>query len=364
MVPLLAGLLVLAPPVVDDSNGVPAQLLAKLTRGVNVTRWFCYLPDPVPAGHFDNYFTAEDYAKLRDLGVKYVRLCIAPPAIYRDGKPDADVLNRVDRAVSALARNHAVIWDLHDNGQLKLDAPGQDNSKFVEFWKSIATHYNGRGYNALVFELVNEPVFQKNPAAWYALQDQTVKAIRAIDPKRTILVSGTGWSGIDALASMKPLAEKNLIYTFHCYDPFMFTHQGATWTGPQQKETHGLPYPSSPAAVAKIVEENPSQHRGAIKWYGDQKYDRAYLLSRIKKATDWGHVHHVPTLLGEFGAYPPVSPPDSRRRWFTDMRSIIDELKVPNAIWGYDDGLGLGRSIGANGKVKLDPDTLKSFYGK
>ena len=84
----------------------------------------------------------------------------------------------------------------------------------------------------------------------------------------------------------------------------------------------------------------------------------AYLLSRLKMATDWGAAHHVPVLLGEFGAYPKVSTPDSRGHWFEGMRTAISALKLPNAIWGYDEGLGLAEGhFNPDGSIWLDPVT-------
>ena len=74
--------------------------------------------------------------------------------------------------------------------------------------------------------------------------------------------------------------------------------------------------------------------------------------------------HQVPILLGEFGAYPKVLSPDSRATWFDAMRSAISNLELPNCIWGYDEGLGLGRSVQQNGSLWLDPVTIANLYRK
>ncbi len=355
----LAALIVLTP----QGGGVPNNVLNRLNRGVNVTRWFCYLANAKDTKHYETYFKQEDIDNLKRLHVNFVRLCVSPEAIYDNGKPNAVTLPYLDKALQTLHQAGMMVFlDLHDNGQLKLDTPDHDNSGLVSFWKSMAEHYRGRALGSTVFEIVNEPVFQKNAPVWWALQQKTVEAIRAIDPKRTIVVSGTGWGGIDGLTEMKPLAQTNLIYSYHCYDPFIFTHQGATWTGPEQQAMKNIPFPSSPEAVAKVIDQIPEQYRGSVRSYGEQRLGKDYLRSRIAKAADWGRANGLSTVLGEFGAYPPVSPPDSRARWFTAMAEIVEDLRAPNAIWGYDDGLGLGRSVAADGSVKLDPVTLRSFY--
>lgn len=348
--------------VAANTDGIPSALTDKLTRGVNVTRWFCYEGVQRKPAAQASYWLDADTKWLKKLDVKYVRLCVSPDYIYANGMPKLTELKSVDAAVDRLTKlGFAVIWDLHDNGQLKLDAPGHDNRGFLTFWKSVAQHYKGKGYSNLIFELVNEPQFNKDASTWHTLQAQTVAAVRSIDPNRTILANGTGWGGIDGLENLPVLKQKNIVYSAHSYDPFQFTHQGASWVGAEVQNLKGLPYPSSPAGVAAILDKIPVASQGLAKWYGDQKYDKAYLLSRLSKVTNWGKKHGKFVLLGEFGAYPPVSPPESRRRWFSDVRDIFDSLHLSNAIWGYDDGLGLGRRV-EGGKVTLDKDTLSAFF--
>src|SRR5271165_7205048 len=210
----------------DESNGVPAGLLSHLTVGVNITRWFCYVADPNDTNHFLRYMGPEDFRNFARLKLGFVRLCIAPEVGF-DAVHGQRSLTQpmIDAGVKRLTNaNLAVLYDLHDNGQLKLDQNATNNDAFVHFWEVTAEHFKGQNEGLLVFELLNEPQFQKNPQDWDALQERTVKAIRAVDPDRTIVVTGTSWGGIDTLAKMTPLAETNLVYSYHCYDPFFFTH--------------------------------------------------------------------------------------------------------------------------------------------
>lgn len=347
------------------NGGVPNAVMKKLTDGVNITRWFCYHDKTDDPDHFRGYLKRADYDVFKKLKLGFVRLCISPEVIYRDGSPVPKNLAFIDDAIKAL--NHAgllVLWDLHDNGQLKLDQSSESRQKLVTFWKQIAKHYKGSSETSIVFEIVNEPTFMGNPREWFSTQQEAVNAIREIDPKRTIMVTPNLWSGIDALCAMKPLAQKNLIYTYHCYDPFFFTHQGAGWAGDPQKSLKSVPFPSSPDAVSAILPQNDSKYESNLKWYGEQRYDAKYLRSRIEKAVQWGKTHGVPTLLGEFGAYPPVAPVDSRGRWFAAMRAAVNEFKVPNALWGYDDALGFGRSLKQDGRLVLDPVPMRHMYNK
>ncbi len=347
----------------QSPGGVPAALMKKLTRGVNITRWFL-VAQPNDTAHFQNFFVEQDYANLRRLGIGFVRLGVADTVIYGDGTPDPTNLPYFDKAIDRLvSEGLAVIIDMHDITKLKLDLPGRDNKPFVRFWESMARHYKGKAETSTIFELQNEPVFEKNPATWYKLQRETVAVIRAIDPQRTILVLSTNWNSIDTLLSMEPLEEKNLIYSFHCYDPSLFTHQGATWAGDALKTVKAIPFPASPEAVSAMIDKIPEAFKSNVREYGDKRYDAQYLYNRLSDAVMWGVRHHVPVLLGEFGSLPLVAPPESRARYFDSMREATIKLGLPSCVWAYDDIFGLGRELTPDGKVHLDPLTLKHLYG-
>lgn len=360
---LILGLNVPSPRPALPNDGVPASIMKRLTRGVNITRWFNYTGQDHNVDHFKSYMIPADFTEFKTLGLGCVRLCVGPQEIYRDGAYDPITLSYVDKGVQQLIGDGLmVIWDLHDNGSMKLSDDPSTRPKFTQFWKAIAEHYKGKYEGSLVFELKNEPMFPKNPGDWYQLQEDTVKAVRRADPQRTIMVTDTSWSSIDTLAGFKPLPQKNLIYTVHCYDPFFFTHQGASWVGAPPSDLKQVPFPSSPEAVSAIMSKNPDKEASTLKWYGEQKFNAAYLESRMKMAMDYARANHVPIFLGEFGSNPPVAPEESRSNWFKGMRAAFDKTGIPWCLWGYDDGMGLGRRV-VNGQLVLDPNTLSSLFG-
>jgi aryl-phospho-beta-D-glucosidase BglC (GH1 family) len=360
-----AAIVLAAGAATAQTGGVPPDLLSTFTTGLNITRWFCYLPGGNLADHYAHYLTPADYDEFKKLHIGFVRLCITPEIVDKDGELDQTGIAAIDQGVDQLiAHGITVIWDLHDNGQMKLDQPAAGTGKFVSFWAAIAAHYKGINEHSVVFELLNEPQFYNNADVWTKLQEQNVQAIRKADPRRTIMVTCTRWSGVDTFLKMDPLPEKNLIYTFHCYDPFFFTHQGASWAGEYPGKFKHIPFPSSPETVTPILPDNDKKYWGALIEYGKAHYDDDYLESRLAGPMDWGKKNGVPVVLGEFGAYPPVSPPVSRAHWFDGMRKAIAKLGVPNALWGYDDALGLGRELKADGTLQLDPNTLTHLYGQ
>src|SRR6266511_4738400 len=88
----------------------------------------------------------------------------------------------------------------------------------------------------------------------FGIQGKLITAIRAGAPQHTIIASGHRWSGPYELLFLEPYADRNIIYNFHFYEPFAFTHQGATWAGANVAFYKEVPYPSSPEGVSKMLD--------------------------------------------------------------------------------------------------------------
>jgi hypothetical protein len=169
------------------------------------------------------------------------------------------------------------------------------------------------------------------------------------------MTSGPNWGGIDGLKKLKLLPDKNVIYSFHCYDPFPFTHQGATWAGEDVKPLRQVPYPSSPEAVAPLLPalaDRPSSQR-MLENYGRQRWNKERLAARFKEGIEWGARNGVPLYCGEFGVFPPHAKPEHRANWFRDFGQVLAENRIGWAVWGWDEGFGLNRRW-VDGKPVVD----------
>ena len=206
-----------------------------------------------------------------------------------------------------------------------------------------------------VLEIINEPVFAKREDEWNSFNARLAAAIRQSAPEHTIMTSGANWGGIEGLRKLKLLDDPNIVYSFHCYDPFPFTHQGATWAGPDVKPLRGVPYPSSPEAVAPLLaglESSPGS-RKMVENYGKEAWNKARLAARFKEGIEWGVRNKVPLYCGEFGVFPPFAKAEHRANWFRDFGQVLAENQIGWAVWGWDEGFGLGRKY-VDGKPEVD----------
>ncbi|MFO1461531.1 MAG: cellulase family glycosylhydrolase [Verrucomicrobiota bacterium] len=335
---------------------VPEVRLKRLSKGANVCGWFRFAPKASPE-HFRNYIPESEAQEMARLGLRHVRLCIVPPMVM-DPATGALLEDRVREVEAAIARFHRagllVVVDPHnEDRKVELDPAWQD--AFVRFWGAFAARLSVMDPDLTVLETVNEPVFSGRDAEWNALNERLLAAMRRAAPAHTLMTSGPGWGGIDGLLKLKPVADRNVVYSFHCYDPFPFTHQGATWAGPDVKPLRGVPYPSSPEAVAGLLpglEASPGS-KALVEKYGSERWNRERLAARFRQGIDWGAWNGVPLYCGEFGVYPPFAKPEDRAAWFRDFGGVLADNRIGWAVWGWDEGFGLNRTH-RNGRPAVD----------
>ena len=338
-------------------SAVPARRLNHLATGANVCRWFRFPKDQSDA-HFSGYISDAEAAMMARIGLKHVRLCVAPEIIM---DPVTGAL-REDRArfvEAALRRFHRVgllvIVDIHnENRAAELDPQWQD--AFVRFWGTLAGRLASFDPDLTLLETVNEPVFEKREPEWNQLNARLIATMRTHAPEHTLMTSGPNWGGIDGLRKLTLLEDRNIVYSFHCYDPFPFTHQGATWSGEGVKPLRQVPYPSTPEAVAPLLPDLAAHpvSKTLVEKYGRDQWNKDKLAARFKQGIDWGVEHRVPLYCGEFGVYPPYSKPEHRAHWFRDFGAVLAENKIGWAVWGWDEGFGLNRKT-INGQPTIDP---------
>lgn len=333
-------------------GGVSALRLAHLARGINLGSLFAAGANPL---RYESGFSEADLVLLAKEGFTFCRLPIDPSLLFDPQNPShlRPAIHYVDRVVQlVLAAGLSIVIDpIHTassehsfEGALATD--GAFAAKVGEYWTAVASRYASRNPNRVFFEIMNEPhasVFAGvKPAWWPPVEKRLARAIRAAAPANTIIATGEEWGSINGLLATRPLPISNVVYSFHFYEPFPFTHQGATWTAPVQRALRDLPYPSSPAAVARVL---PGIHGAAARRvalrYGRQRWNIDSIRGEISKAVRWARRYQVPLIDGEFGVFKPFAPPADRYRWLHDVRTVLEGYHIGWAMWQYDSSFGL-----------------------
>jgi aryl-phospho-beta-D-glucosidase BglC (GH1 family) len=360
---LLVFLLHLPVAAAQDQNSLAFGRAQHLQHGVNMSGWFAQAGD-YSLHRLETYTTPADIALIARMGFDHCRLSIdaGPLTAWQDAGTETPFMRELDRTVNDMLDHHlSVIIDIHPSDEFKAGlfqgSAGVDN--FVSLWGALAGHFASTDPEHVFFEIMNEPE-QSDPDRWQGIEARVADAIRQADPHHTIIATGAHWSGVQDLLASEPLADPNVIYTFHDYEPFPFTHQGATWTLPEVRPERAIPYPSTPENVAPKLDQEPDlSSKFFLDQYGEGRWDAARVANLIGFAAQWSSLHHVPVYCGEFGVLRTYAPPAMRAQWLHDMRVAMENDHIGWAMWDYQGGFGVVTK--ANGVTAPDLKVLQAL---
>lgn len=291
------------------------EINEKLGRGINYGNMF----EPSSEGEWGTVWKPEYAKMISDLGFNHVRIPvrwepagrsmeIAPYTIHDS------FFSRIKQVVdSALKNGLYVMMNMHHHEALYKDPVGQ-KERFLAQWAQISEYFKDYP-DSLLFEVLNEPHENLTPEKWNEMIPQALQVIRKTNPRRVVVIGTANWGGLGGLSELKIPDDPNLILTIHYYNPFHFTHQGASWSGEQSKEWLGTGW------------NNTKAEREAV------QNDFAPLIALSKK-------ENIPVHIGEFGAYEKAGL-DSRARWTNYLSRYFEEQGWSWAYWEFSAGFGI-----------------------
>lgn len=208
-------------------------------------------------------------------------------------------------------------------------------------WKAVASHFKNSTREDLFFELTNEPDLGAGSNTitatdWRALAQQMIDSIRTQMPTIPIIYGATNFYSLDNLIKEDVLDDEYIIYAFHFYDPFIFTHQGASWT--DMPSTHDVPFPytkeewSTEFRDFGLSATAPTWVKTEFRNYY-QKGNKNFLMNRILKVKQWAFEHQVPLTCNEWGAYQRTTQNVHLNNYNRTMGEIFTELDIAWQVW-------------------------------
>jgi len=293
------------PPATSQFTELSAlDQVHQMGRGVNIIGYDPFWRDGAQGNYKDEHF-----AKIKAAGFSTVRAVLfAFRALDTQNRLDPRWLNRLDWVV-ATARKHGlnVIIDEHDFDECSKDVPAC-MPKLKAVWAQLAERYRNEP-NTVIFELLNEPHGQFDAATWNASFPQVLAVMRKTNPTRNVIVGGVQWNSRTTLKDLQlPADDRHLIATFHYYDPFPFTHQGASWADEPIRSTTGV-------------------HFGTAA-------ERARIDTDFAAVKAWSDASGRPVFLGEFGAYDKGAM-DERALWTATVARTAEKYGFAWAYWQF-----------------------------
>jgi endoglucanase len=353
-------------PVPKFGEPVSEERFRRLTRGVNMSHWFSQSEDGrYEIDRLESTYTPEDFALIRGMGFRHVRYPFDENVLFNPDAPgvlNAAFLEVYDRKLDELLEaGLAVIVVIQPSDAFKHKLLDPDfQRKVITFWHTLAKHLSGRDPDRVFLEVLNEPTKILPTVKWRPMQGRLLAAMRAGAPDHTLIASGGDYSGPKDLLKLEPYADRNIIYNYHYYRPFAFTHQGASWGKDTWASMSGLPWPMDTegikAALATVDDEAVRMDILGTTWIrGTEQAMRADMESMAA----WAVKYDVRVTANELGVYTLKSDRESRLRWHKAMASNLDELGIGWAIWDYSGGFDVIAT--EDGKRVPDPQMLEAL---
>ena len=351
---------------------------ARLARGIQLT--FLYEDYTPEAGGMASRYTAAirdtDLQRLQALGFSYIRLSVSPAWILgRYGIVPIQkekMLSDIRRFIARAHRHHIAVMltcmtdNLFKAETLRAPDPGQKIvSDLDEFWSTMVPVVAGANPDLLFLEPMNEPNLPFS--TWVTAQDQILQLLRSRYPEHTLIATSSNYSGAAELTQMQPVADTNVVYVFHFYEPFVFVCQGSPI--PDVQALSNVAYPSNPAqrnAILQLVAGNAGATH-LVSQYFDRPWNAQRMHEELSKLSQWAQRHGVIIHAGEIGANQskengePVTDWDSRIRCFTDLRTSLESLGIGWSLYGYQDPWGLCTNYPPTPERVIDPRIISAL---
>lgn len=297
-------------------------------------------------------------ADIKSAGFDTVRMPVAPqPLLEQDGDRFEHSLDEIEIGIDViLAAGLKVVVDLHvgggdkpwQNAGLTRDTNAPEFLRYLDVVEKLGERLHRFDPALVAFEPFNEPPCDgTDHPGWPVFMKALFARARRAAPETTVVIAGACWGSWDGLTHLDPADyDDNTLFTFHYYDPHIFTHQGTLNTSDPSHYVSRVPYPLSASKYRKALNELTknlnasklpemqrvellSQGRRYLRRYREQP---ANFQRRVDAVTAWALQHGVADsriFVGEFGVtkdmeHVVAATPRDRARWFRDARLAFE----------------------------------------
>ena len=371
--------------------------------GINISTWFTwprYQSAPANGIEWPPYKAERPgealLMSLHAAGLKTIRLAVDPgPLIFFEGQQREALISMFKETLRHLQKmGFKVIFNLAPNSRHKIwgdrallsaDNPTYLN-QYADLVKEMSRNLSSFEPGSVALELINEPrvgCSGAEQARWQEIVSNLVMHARAGSTTLPIIVSGGCASTPDGLIALNPKAfdDKNISYTFHYYEPFTFTHQGAQFISWADKYLDQVPWPYSRRPIdepTKALHERLSALRmdstevskqfaaafNNLNRYYAAKHDVKTIESKFSAVKDWAIQNDVEpdrVVVGEFGVWKrhaglPGALCVDRAAWIGAVRQAAEHQSFGWVYFHLDGPFGLVEPPG-----KIDPVVLHAL---
>jgi endoglucanase len=312
------------------------KALAVFQAGVNISLLENYWSSP---DDILNKSITNKIVLAKQVGFKTIRLPINFDhfiSVKNNNKLDDRIIEKVAEVYDLVDSLNMILIITYHFGQAdQLNGKSRDErlEEIAQNWTYMINYFKGTGYSNLGFALYNEPRITGSDLnnAISVVMDK----VRALDLERYWIIGSGNYSKIDDFYFLKKFPnDPKILYTFHFYEPYMFTHQGAPWDKDKVPIT-GLPFPFDVAAMPGIPVS--ITHKDII--YNYQHYEEVahinFFKEKVKFVADWAKKNNVAMICTEFGAIETI-PAKYRNAYIKELTEVLTSFGIPAIVWELD----------------------------
>lgn len=319
----------------------------KIKKGTNVSHWLSQSDERGEARR--QHIQEDDFARLDSIGFDFIRLPIDEVQFWdEDGNKIPEAWGLMTNAIDlAIKHNLRVIVDLHIIRSHNFNAENEGNAntlftsdeaqqQLIDMWYQLSDVLKTYSCDSVAYEFMNEPVADEHEQ-WNDVIAKVHKALREREPQRTLVIGSNKWQGTGTFKYLKvPRDDKNIILSFHFYDPMILTHNGASWT-PIGKYEGKITYPGE-VVSQEDYDNAPDDLKPLLEQYR-KEWNRDTLHQMMADAIQVAKDYDLQLFCGEWGVYEPVDR-ELAYTWTRDMISVFNEFNIAWTTWCYDADFG------------------------
>ena len=333
----------------QSSNTVAQLPTFNAKKGVNIASW---LSQSRQRGERrKNFFTRDDVKDIAALGFDHVRIPIDEEQMFsKEGEKEIEAFGLLHDAIGWCREfNLKVIVDMHIlrshffNAAVRpLFTEVAAQEQFYNCWRLISGELNKYPNEMLAYELMNEPVADDSEM-WNIIAIRCTEEIRKLEPYRTIVIGSNGWQTYACVKELRlPPNDKNIIISFHYYNPDALTHYTASWAN-YRTYTGPVHYPGI-VATAEEIAKLPQEQQEKYGHLSSLVFNREVIEKHFQEVADEAKKWGLTVYCGEFGCLA-AAPEADRDRWYADMGSLFKQFDFGFGHWDFKgNGFGIKRN--------------------
>lgn len=313
-------------------------------KGVNLGGWISqyYRRDEE---YFNTFITEEDIEEIAALGFDHVRVPVDYNVLEdEEGNVlEAGFKHLEDCRRWCADRGLNMLIDLHECYGYSFD-PLKDmdrraffydealQARFLNLWREIAERFKDHA-DQIAFEPLNEIVLYDVAQAWNDLAGRYIELMRSIIPDCRLVIGGVCYNSVLTVPLLDLPTTEGIIYNFHCYEPLIFTHQGAYWVD-GMPEDFRIGYPRTLEEYRQTGGILSADLGGAVFTEGIREIGEAFFEDIFAPAIEKAAKDDVPLYCGEYGVIDLADNAD-KLRWLKDIHAVMNKHGIGRALWTY-----------------------------